>query len=90
MGVMSTQTARPPVDLDWNTLGFSYVRTDERYLSHWRDGAWDAGTLTATLRGMSDKLGDMTPVWDPIHEVFNKFMKALFGYSASPSTASGS
>ena len=46
MGVMSTQTARPPVDLDWNTLGFSYVRTDERYLSHWRDGAWDAGTLT--------------------------------------------
>ncbi|GHF30929.1 branched-chain amino acid aminotransferase [Deinococcus metalli] len=42
-----TQThATPPADIDWSTLGFSYIRTDFRYLSHWRDGAWDAGTLT--------------------------------------------
>ncbi|OLV19762.1 branched-chain amino acid aminotransferase [Deinococcus marmoris] len=33
-------------DIDWATLGFSYIRTDLRYLSHWKDGAWDAGTLT--------------------------------------------
>ncbi|MVN87792.1 branched-chain amino acid aminotransferase [Deinococcus sp. HMF7620] len=45
---MTSQTpaARPPVNLDWSTLGFSYIRTDERYLSHWRGGAWDSGTLT--------------------------------------------
>lgn len=46
MDGMTTQTPRPPVDLDWNTLGFSYIRTDERYLSHWQGGAWDQGTLT--------------------------------------------
>ncbi|QCI87319.1 branched-chain amino acid aminotransferase [Vagococcus zengguangii] len=34
------------VDLDWNNLGFSYIKTDERYISHWKDGVWDKGTLT--------------------------------------------
>lgn len=38
---------RPTVDIDWNTLGFSYIKTDLRYISHWRDGAWDDGQLTA-------------------------------------------
>ncbi|WP_412029020.1 branched-chain amino acid aminotransferase [Deinococcus yunweiensis] len=42
-----TQTpVAPAVDIDWSTLGFSYIRTDFRYLSHWREGEWDAGTLT--------------------------------------------
>lgn len=34
-------------DIDWRALGFDYLRTDLRYLSHWRDGAWDGGVLTA-------------------------------------------
>lgn len=38
--------ARTPVDIDWANLGFSYLRTDWRYLSHWKDGAWDDGQLT--------------------------------------------
>lgn len=37
-------------DIDWQALGFGYVKTDLRYRSHWRDGAWDAGTLTADNR----------------------------------------
>lgn len=37
---------RTAVDIDWANLGFSYIRTDFRYLSHWREGHWDAGTLT--------------------------------------------
>jgi branched-chain amino acid aminotransferase len=32
-------------DLDWGKLSFSYVKTDYRYLSHWKDGAWDEGKL---------------------------------------------
>lgn len=32
--------------INWDTLGFDYIKTDRRYLSHWRDGAWDEGTLT--------------------------------------------
>jgi branched-chain amino acid aminotransferase len=32
--------------INWDTLGFDYIKTDKRYLSHWRDGAWDEGTLT--------------------------------------------
>ncbi|MFC4454959.1 branched-chain amino acid aminotransferase [Deinococcus sonorensis] len=35
------------VDIDWKNLGFSYIRTDLRYVAHWKDGAWDQGTLTA-------------------------------------------
>ncbi len=32
--------------IDWQNLGFGYLKTDLRYVSRWRDGAWDAGTLT--------------------------------------------
>lgn len=34
------------VDLDWNNLGFSYIKTDYRFISYWRDGEWDKGSLT--------------------------------------------
>lgn len=37
---------RSEVNIDWATLGFSYIRTDYRFLAHWKEGAWDAGTLT--------------------------------------------
>jgi branched-chain amino acid aminotransferase len=33
-------------DIDWANLGFGYVQTDKRYVSNFRDGAWDAGILT--------------------------------------------
>ncbi|WP_425145050.1 branched-chain amino acid aminotransferase [Deinococcus sp.] len=36
--------------IDWTTLGFSYIKTDLRYISHWKDGAWDAGELTGDNR----------------------------------------
>lgn len=42
----STDLPRSEVNIDWNNLGFSYIRTDYRYLAHWRDGAWQAGELT--------------------------------------------
>ncbi|RMU79577.1 Branched-chain amino acid aminotransferase, partial [Pseudomonas savastanoi pv. glycinea] len=32
--------------LDWNNLGFSYRKTDIRYISYWRDGEWHEGDLT--------------------------------------------
>ena len=33
------------VDLDWGSLGFSYIKTDFRYVSHFKDGKWDNGQL---------------------------------------------
>ena len=33
-------------NIDWSNLGFGYVQTDYRYVSNYKDGAWDAGTLT--------------------------------------------
>lgn len=33
------------VNLDWANLGFSYVKTDLRYISRWKDGKWDDGQL---------------------------------------------
>ena len=32
--------------LDWANIGFGYIKTDWRYVSNYRDGAWDKGTLT--------------------------------------------
>ena len=34
------------VDIDWGKLGFNYIKTDYRYISYWKDGKWDEGTLT--------------------------------------------
>ena len=33
-------------NLDWANIGFSYMPTDMRYVSNYKDGAWDEGTLT--------------------------------------------
>lgn len=33
-------------DIDWSNLGFGYVQTDKRYVSNFKDGAWDEGVLT--------------------------------------------
>ncbi|MDQ3201679.1 MAG: aminotransferase class IV, partial [Pseudomonadota bacterium] len=32
--------------INWDKLGFDYIKTDKRFLSYWRDGSWDEGTLT--------------------------------------------
>ena len=32
-------------DIKWTELGFSYIKTDKRYLSYWKDGKWDDGQL---------------------------------------------
>ena len=33
-------------DIDWGNLGFSYVQTDLRYVSNFKNGQWDEGGLT--------------------------------------------
>ncbi|ERK31189.1 branched-chain amino acid aminotransferase [Clostridium intestinale] len=33
------------VDIDWSNLGFSYLKTDFRFISNWKDGKWDDGNL---------------------------------------------
>ena len=33
-------------NIDWGNLGFGYVQTDKRYVSNFKDGAWDEGVLT--------------------------------------------
>lgn len=32
-------------DIDWQSLGFNYINTDFRYISHWKEGKWDEGKL---------------------------------------------
>ncbi len=33
-------------NIEWGKLGFSYMKTPYRYISYWKDGQWDEGTLT--------------------------------------------
>ena len=33
-------------NIDWGNLSFGYVQTDYRYVSNFKDGAWDAGVLS--------------------------------------------
>ena len=33
-------------NIDWSNLGFGYIKTDKRFVSNFKNGAWDAGVLT--------------------------------------------
>ncbi|WP_238882827.1 branched-chain amino acid aminotransferase [Clostridium sp. YIM B02551] len=33
------------VNIDWQNLGFAYMKTDFRYISTWKNGKWDEGNL---------------------------------------------
>jgi len=33
-------------DIDWGSLSFNYQQTDKRYVSNYKNGAWDNGVLT--------------------------------------------
>lgn len=33
-------------NLDWENIGFSYIKTDYRYVSDFKDGKWDDGKIT--------------------------------------------
>lgn len=33
-------------NIDWANIGFGYMETDKRYVSNYKDGAWDEGVLT--------------------------------------------
>ena len=33
-------------EINWDELGFNYIKTDFRYISVWKDGNWDDGKLT--------------------------------------------
>lgn len=35
-----------PENIDWKTLGFSYIKTDYRFISTFKNGKWDEGELT--------------------------------------------
>ncbi len=33
-------------NIDWSNIGFGYIQTEKRYVSNYKDGAWDEGALT--------------------------------------------
>ncbi|MCD8129745.1 MAG: branched-chain amino acid aminotransferase [Lachnospiraceae bacterium] len=33
-------------NIDWSNIGFGYIQSDYRYVSNYKDGAWDEGTIT--------------------------------------------
>ena len=33
-------------NIDWSSIGFGYRPTSQRYVSNFKDGAWDEGAMT--------------------------------------------
>ncbi len=33
-------------DIDWSNIGFEYMKTEKRYVSNYKNGTWDEGTMT--------------------------------------------
>ena len=34
-------------DIDWSSIGFGYIETDKRFVSNFKNGAWDEGALVS-------------------------------------------
>ena len=34
-------------NIDWSNLGFGYIQTEQRFVSNYKNGAWDEGVLTS-------------------------------------------
>ena len=41
--------------IDWSNLGFSYMETEKRFVSNYKDGKWDAGLLTDNVNVVSNE-----------------------------------
>ena len=42
-------------NIDWSSLGFGYIKTDYRYVSNYKDGKWDEGSLTDDAKVILDE-----------------------------------
>ena len=62
------ETIMEKKNIDWGNLGFSYIQTDKRYVSNYKDGAWDEGTLTAMLPFRFPSV----PVFCSMHRLYSK------------------
>ena len=43
-------------NLDWSNLGFGYMKTDYRYVSNFKDGAWDEGAMITDEQEAIDRV----------------------------------
>ncbi|MDY5576935.1 MAG: branched-chain amino acid aminotransferase [Lachnospiraceae bacterium] len=41
------ETIMAKKEIDWSNLGFGYIQTDKRFVSNYKNGAWDEGELTS-------------------------------------------
>ena len=54
-------------NIDWSSIGFGYMPTDYRYVSNFKDGKWDEGTLSTDPNIVLSAL-----VYFSIHRVYSK------------------
>ena len=48
-------------NIDWENLGFGYAQTDKRYVSNYKNGAWDEGTLTSDSNVVINECAGVLP-----------------------------
>jgi len=46
MTEMTQTEEQKALNIDWENLGFTYIKTDYRFISYWKDGKWDDGEMT--------------------------------------------
>ena len=69
-------------NLDWANIGFAYMPTDMRYVSNYKDGAWDEGTLTADSNVTINECAGQHHLWHVLLLLF--FLLHLFLYIHRP------
>ena len=76
-------------NIDWSSLGFGYVQTDYRYVSKFKDGAWDAGELTTDPNVTLNECAGVFQYAQTVFEGMKAYttedgLKRICGYRLSP------
>ena len=61
-------------NIDWENLGFGYIETEKRYVSNYKDGAWDEGTLTEDANVVISECACVLQYAQTIFEGMNNFV----------------
>ena len=68
-------------EMDWENIGFTYRPTEKRYVSNFKDGAWDDGVLTEDANIVLNECAGVLQYAQTIFEGMKAYTTAFCGCS---------
>ena len=68
-------------DLDWGNLGFTYMKTNKRFVANYKDGKWDDGAIPSDVMAFYFDNTNVKNEQTALGEIWNKEIQPVIcGY----------